>query len=49
MKWLIDMVKDIAWYFGYRRNHGWKAKDAEVDNIAYPRRRRKHWRDKLWM
>ena len=47
MKWLKDMINDIIWYFGWRRDRSADVKDAVVENVAYAKkRRRKHWRDK---
>ena len=47
MKWLMAMIKDIVWYFGYRRDRSADTKEAKVDNVTYlNKRKRKHWRDK---
>lgn len=49
MKWFLDMVKDIIWYLGWRRDRSHDVQAAEVDNVTYiksPTGKRKHWRDK---
>ena len=53
MKWFLDMVKDIVWYFGWRRDRSHDVQAAEVENVVYvksqaSKRKGKHWRDK-WL
>lgn len=49
VKWFLDMVKDIIWYLGWRRDRSHDVQAAEVDNVTYiksPTGKHKHWRDK---
>lgn len=51
MKWFLAMIKDIVWYFGWRRDRSHDVQAAEVDNVTYIKsptstRKSKHWRDK---